>query len=315
MRFGPSMSCFQRSSTLGWLTLCRRRNLGYLVHPSLATRLDRFSRIADIGTGTGIYLIELSRQLPATCRLDGFDISDVQYPSPEALPANVSLALQNAKQAFPAALKGKYGLVHLRLLMSAMEKDDWEVVAANAVRLLKPGGAIQWAEGDFLHSAYLRSGSETGLRIWSMSHSAFMKALDIACSTVIPLCQLSLNSRDCVACSKTSWPLIGFQRPARTSRGSAMMVYLAGQIKCTSRVPQALGRCKRSKSLGESVKKRFWPEGIADSRSMSLLDIHSKPEPSKTHMEAECRAFSLPSLPYRNQHQFSCAEAAKAGFG
>jgi len=162
MRFGPSMSCFQRSSTLGWLTLCRRRNLGYLVHPSLATRLDRFSRIADIGTGTGIYLIELSRQLPATCRLDGFDISDVQYPSPEALPANVSLALQNAKQAFPAALKGKYGLVHLRLLMSAMEKDDWEVVAANAVRLLKPGGAIQWAEGDFLHSAYLRSGSETG---------------------------------------------------------------------------------------------------------------------------------------------------------
>lgn len=161
MRCGPSMRGSQRSSKVVLLMLCRRRNLGYLVHPSLAARLDQDSRIADIGTGTGIYLIELSRQLPATCRLDGFDISDVQFPSAERLPANVSLALQNAKEAFPAALKGKYDLVHLRLLVTGMEKDDWEVVTSNALQLLKPGGAIQWAEADFLHSAYLRGGSDT----------------------------------------------------------------------------------------------------------------------------------------------------------
>lgn len=143
-----------------WLTLSYGRNLGYHIHPSIATGLDQFSRIADIGTGTGIYLLELSRQLPRTYQFDGFDISDVQYPSPEALPANVSLTLQDARQAFPADLKGKYDLVHLRLMVLGMEKQDWEVVAANAIQLLKPGGAIQWAEGNFLHCAYLR-GSNT----------------------------------------------------------------------------------------------------------------------------------------------------------
>ena len=92
----------------------------------------------------------------------------MQYPSPEGLPANVSLALQDARQAFPANLKGKYDLVHLRLMVTGLEKEDWEVVTVNALQLLKPGGAIQWAEGDFPNSAYLRGGSDTTPR--SLEH-------------------------------------------------------------------------------------------------------------------------------------------------
>lgn len=137
------------------------KNLGYDVHPSIASRLNAFSRIADIGTGTGIFLIELSRQLPTTCQLDGFDISDTLYPSPTTLPANVSLTLQDARRPFPGILRQTYDFVHVKLMVSGLEKDDWEVVAANASHLLKPGGAIQWAEADFLGSAYLRGGSET----------------------------------------------------------------------------------------------------------------------------------------------------------
>lgn len=51
-----------------------------------------------------------------------------------------------------------YDLIHVKLMVSGLEKDEWEIVAANALQLLKPGGAIQWAEADFLGSRYLRSG-------------------------------------------------------------------------------------------------------------------------------------------------------------
>ncbi|KAL8786744.1 MAG: hypothetical protein Q9195_008078 [Heterodermia aff. obscurata] len=80
------------------------------------------------------------------------------YPPAAALPANVSLAVHDARRAFPATLMQSYDLIHVKLMVSGLEKDDWEVVAANARQLLKPGGAIQWAEADFLRSAYLRSG-------------------------------------------------------------------------------------------------------------------------------------------------------------
>ena len=139
----------------------RDRNLGYHIHPSIAQHLNAASQIAEIGTGTGIFLIELSRQLPTTCQFDGFDISDAMYPSRAMIPANISFTLHDAKLAFPTALKQRYDFVHIRLMVSGLEKDDWDVVAANAIQLLKPGGAIQWAEAGFLQAAYLRGKAST----------------------------------------------------------------------------------------------------------------------------------------------------------
>ena len=46
-------------------------------------------------------------------------------------------------------------------MVSGLEKDDWVVVARNAIQLLKPGGVVQWAEADFVHSSYLRGGLDT----------------------------------------------------------------------------------------------------------------------------------------------------------
>jgi hypothetical protein len=42
-------------------------------------------------------------------------------------------------------------------MVSGIDEADWEVVAAHARSLLKPGGAIQWTEADFINSSYLRS--------------------------------------------------------------------------------------------------------------------------------------------------------------
>ena len=54
--------------------------------------------------------------------------------------------------------------MHLRLLVCALEEEDWAKVARNVLQLLKPGGYIQWEEGNLvdLRSVY-RSGSASAL--------------------------------------------------------------------------------------------------------------------------------------------------------
>lgn len=140
------------------LTQLCSRNLDYLLHPSIEDNLTGTSRIADVGVGTGSYLVALSEQLAPTCRLDGFDISSAQFRQPQELPQNVHLHVHDAKQPFPTQFFAAFDAVHLRLLVSAMDKDDWAIVTCNVIQLLKPGGAIQWEEGDFINRRRLRGG-------------------------------------------------------------------------------------------------------------------------------------------------------------
>jgi hypothetical protein len=56
----------------------------------------------------------LSRSLPSTVEIDGFDITDDQYPPKEWLPANVMLGTLNIFEPVPEALLGKYDLVNIR---------------------------------------------------------------------------------------------------------------------------------------------------------------------------------------------------------
>lgn len=111
------------------------------------------SKIADIGTGTGIVLTELAKSLPATCELDGFDISDAQFPSRNNLPENVQLQVADAKETPSQELHGKYDVVFVRYLNLALSPTDWKVVASNLLLLLKPGGFLQWIESDLLQAA------------------------------------------------------------------------------------------------------------------------------------------------------------------
>lgn len=101
-------------------------------------------RIADVATGSGIFLAEISKQLDPSSQLDGFDITSRAFPSD--LPSNVSLQVHDARTPFPEELQGKYDLVHLRLLFAVVSSSDWESIATNAIQLLKPNGAIQWTE-------------------------------------------------------------------------------------------------------------------------------------------------------------------------
>lgn len=115
-------------------------------------------RIADVACGTGSWLADLSRIMSPRTQLDGFDSSSMNFPPAAQLPPNVNLHVKNAKQNFSSQYIGKYDVVHIRLLVAALaNEDEWNLVTRNVLDLLKPGGAIQWEEGNFLDALYYRA--------------------------------------------------------------------------------------------------------------------------------------------------------------
>ncbi|OTB07252.1 hypothetical protein M426DRAFT_8979 [Hypoxylon sp. CI-4A] len=131
------------------------QNIGYLLHPSITAALPATPRIADIATGTGVFLLKVREFYPDAI-LDGSDISSALFPPQSELPPNVTLTEQDVKKPLPEELHGKYDLVHVRLIVAGMLPDEWSSVVKNLTKLLKPGGFIQWEEGDFISLRYYR---------------------------------------------------------------------------------------------------------------------------------------------------------------
>ncbi|KAJ8117548.1 hypothetical protein ONZ43_g4185 [Nemania bipapillata] len=86
---------------------------GYRIHPHFSVE-DTDLRIADMGTGTNVWLIGLAARLPASVQLEGLDISfDATAPKP-MLPSNIVLQQWNVKDAVPTILLGRYDMLHIR---------------------------------------------------------------------------------------------------------------------------------------------------------------------------------------------------------
>ncbi|KAI0885721.1 S-adenosyl-L-methionine-dependent methyltransferase [Annulohypoxylon maeteangense] len=134
------------------------RNIGYLIHPRIAAALPPSPRIADIGTGTGHFLqcVQESGAFP-NATLDGYDISSSMYPQP--LPKDINLKVLDMKQPVPEELHGVYDLVHARVLVAAILPTEWTALVRNLTKLLKPGGWLQWGEGNFISATFLRGGA------------------------------------------------------------------------------------------------------------------------------------------------------------
>ena len=122
------------------------------MHPDIASTIPSAPAIADVGTGTGIWILHAAREYGADGYYHGFDLSDEQFISHYNLPSHVKLhGGIDMKKSFPDEYHGKFDVVHVRLLVLAMAKDDWANCVINLRTLLKPGGYIQWEEGDFNH--------------------------------------------------------------------------------------------------------------------------------------------------------------------
>ncbi|KUM58252.1 hypothetical protein ACN42_g8909 [Penicillium freii] len=122
---------------------------GYHLHPNIKLPKSG-ARIADVGTGTAVFLKELATQASSTTEFHGFDISSSQFPPASSLPGNVQLHIGNAMEGFSAEMHDTFDVVTVRLLVAALNGEDWRRVTDHLVKLVKPGGWLQWQESDGL---------------------------------------------------------------------------------------------------------------------------------------------------------------------
>lgn len=121
--------------------------MGYLLHPVIPTAHPNL-KIVDIGTGTATWLLDLAKYLPPSAQLDGFDITDLHYPHKGFLFENISLGIMNVMNGPLPHLWEKYDIVHIRFFTSKDHGTKPAGVLKNCLKLLKPGGYMQWDEFD-----------------------------------------------------------------------------------------------------------------------------------------------------------------------
>ncbi|KAL0932360.1 Phosphoethanolamine N-methyltransferase 1-like protein 2 [Colletotrichum truncatum] len=105
-----------------------------------ATHLDNPQTILDIGTGTGIWAIEIGDLFP-TAEVIGTDLSPIQ---PTWVPPNVRFEIDDATLdwTFP---KNHFDFIHGRTLAGAVK--DWPALLKQCYQHCKPGGKVEISEG------------------------------------------------------------------------------------------------------------------------------------------------------------------------
>ena len=145
---------------------------GHLIHPSIPR--DGLHAIADIGTGTGIWMEEAQRELATTTtttgpnmHFTGFDISGALFPR-QPRPGQ-TFVVHDATHPFPDAYRERFDLVHVRFVGGGLNAPQLAELVEWVVEILRecgtplisvqpgthlqtvgPGGYLQWQEADAL---------------------------------------------------------------------------------------------------------------------------------------------------------------------
>ncbi|GAP90267.1 putative umta methyltransferase family protein [Rosellinia necatrix] len=148
----------------------------FLLHPTIQADLRRKRessqtgskepiRVADLATGTGLWIFDLAKSADVSgldIRYHGFDISRALFPHAGWLPKNVVLSTSNLFEDPPEALQGQFDVVHVRLILSLIRSDSPKPIIQHIKKLLKPGGYLQWDELDpFSHYDVLTPASDS----------------------------------------------------------------------------------------------------------------------------------------------------------
>ena len=150
------------------------QNAGFVLHPILAANLPENARIADIATGTGIWMKDVAATAPKGWSFTGFDLSDTQFP-PADQRGGHSFELLNILEPIPQHLEQTFDAVHIRYLICALNSKGWITVAQNIFKLLKPGGYLQWFESDFPNIKALQSDPQIGSEATYALRDAFFE--------------------------------------------------------------------------------------------------------------------------------------------
>lgn len=106
-------------------------------------------RVLDIGTGTGIWAIDLADELP-NAEIVGTDISPIQ---PAWIPPNCQFYIEDAEGEW--SFEEPFDFVHGRVLCGGIA--DWPTFYARAFQNIKPGGWMEMQE----HECDIRSDDDT----------------------------------------------------------------------------------------------------------------------------------------------------------
>ncbi|CAF9932285.1 MAG: hypothetical protein ALECFALPRED_005257 [Alectoria fallacina] len=99
-------------------------------------------RILDIGTGTGIWCIEMGDTYP-DAEVIGNDFSPVQ---PNMVPRNVKFEVDDVEA--PWTHQTKFDYIHSRFMAGSIA--DWPKLVRTCYDNLNPGGIVEFVDGDFL---------------------------------------------------------------------------------------------------------------------------------------------------------------------
>ncbi|KIW20571.1 hypothetical protein PV08_01146 [Exophiala spinifera] len=130
------------------------------------------SQILDLGTGTGLWAIDVADAYPSAI-ITGTDLSPIQ---PSWVPPNVRFEIDDmeAEWTYPP---NSFDLIHIRGLHGTII--DWPALYAQCMTALKPGGWLEQAE----YSAQFSSDDDTippngGIEAWNRVGPECHKVLD-----------------------------------------------------------------------------------------------------------------------------------------
>lgn len=110
--------------------------------------------ILDVGTGTGIWPVEMSRIFPQA-HIIGLDVSSSSFQ--DASTAAYTFILGDVLKGLPFPEK-QFEYVHQRLLVAAIPTANWPTVINELIRVTRPGGWIEVLE---IGVTIKNAGSET----------------------------------------------------------------------------------------------------------------------------------------------------------
>ncbi|KAK6527520.1 hypothetical protein TWF694_004503 [Orbilia ellipsospora] len=103
--------------------------------------LDKPQKIMDIGTGTGVWAIEMADLYP-TAHIVGNDLSPIQ---PKWVPPNLSFEVDDVESEWTHT-PSSFDFIYSRYMLGSIQ--DWPRLFRQAFRALKPGGYIEILEPD-----------------------------------------------------------------------------------------------------------------------------------------------------------------------
>ncbi|KAI9021562.1 S-adenosyl-L-methionine-dependent methyltransferase [Phycomyces nitens] len=112
---------------------------------AIADNLPQEAIILDIGCGSGSWVMDIAIDYPGT-HVTGIDIADI-FPT-TIRPKNVDFKLVNVLDGLPFP-DNTFDFVHMRLLIVAFRRHEWNQVINEIYRVLKPGGYVQLVESQY----------------------------------------------------------------------------------------------------------------------------------------------------------------------